>query len=415
MTSHRSKRLALTAALLACPALAEEDNTGFFKLPGTGTRLKVYGMVQVYGQYCFNQFLYDNGPLLGGDTDPRDAGSTPDRQFTMTARTSLFGFRTLSDTASLGTIETKLELGFDGGGPNPKGRPKLNQAWIGVRDWTLGYTTSNWVDLDAAPETVDSAGPIGNSCNSRGSYTQVRYKLRINDRAGLAFSIEQNQLAHKSFGAAEDPNPEDVNGDRPTTIQPDARYPSVVAAGTWADTWGHLGLRLLAQNYGANRPASAGASRPNRWAPAIQLSGHAKVGAHKLVGSVYTGAAVGYYGFSPQGARFDLDGGHVLFYRSTGWQAGYTHNWNPKLRSNLILTGLYFRDDPTVVRDRDIRRAHNAFVNTIIKLNKHFEVGMEYGFENLKTFGPNAVVQRDGITGDTNRSNKLQVTLTAKF
>ena len=412
-----SKSLALATALLALPALAGEDGrSGYFRLPGTDTQLKVYGLVQIYAQYCFNQYLYDNGPLLGGDTDPRNAGKTPDKQFTMTARTSRFGFQS-STPSALGDLRTQLEVAFDSGDPGPRGNPKLSQALIQAGNWQAGYTYSNWIDPDAAPETVDASGPIGQSCNATGKYTQLRYQLPLDRHPSLTFSVEQNQMAHRRFGAAENPNQANPDGSRGTTIQPDARYPTVVGACTWSETWGHLGLRLLGQNYGACQPATAtaGAVRPNRWAGAVQLSGNRRFGQDNLVASVYTGSAMGTYGFSPQGARFLMEEDRVLCYQSTGWQAGYTHHWNDRLRSNLVATGLIFRNDPAVVRSQDIRRSENAFVNTIVKLHKSFEADLEYGFETLKTFGPGQVVQRDGSTGDTNRSNKLQLTLTARF
>lgn len=421
MSLKRCKTLGLATALVALPALpalaGEEDRSGYFQLPGTGTQLKVYGTVQVYAQYCFNQFLYDNGPLLGGDTDARDASKTPDKQFSMTARTSLFGFKTITPSAALGDIKTQLEVAFNAGDPGPKGNPKLSLAAIEAGRWLVGYTFSNWLDLEAAPETVDSSGPIGQSCNDTGKYTQVRYKLPLDQRSSLAFSVETSQLAHKKFGAADNPNPLKPDGTHESTIQPDARYPSLVAGYTFAESWGHLGVRLLGQNYGAYQPATSttGAVRPNRWAGAVQLSGNCKFGQDNLVASVYTGSGVGTYGFNPQAARFVLAEDRVLLYRCTGWQAGYTHHWNERLRSNLIATGLYFRNDPEVVQDRDVKRSENYFLNSIVKLSKTFELGMEYGYERLKTFGAGAVVRRDGSTGDSNRSNKVQLTLTARF
>jgi hypothetical protein len=145
------------------------------------------------------------------------------------------------------------------------------------------------------------------------------------------------------------------------------------------------------------------------------VSGNFKVARRdKLAYSVYTGEGVGVYGFNPQAARFIMSENKVLFYRSTGWQAGYTHNWNERWRSNLIATGLYF-GHTAAVQDADVRRVENYFVNTIVKLAPSLELGLEYGFEGLRTFGAGRVVERGGGKGDTNRSNKLQVALTAKF
>ena len=84
------------------------------------------------------------------------------------------------------------------------------------------------------------------------------------------------------------------------------------------------------------------------------------------------------------------------------------------VRSNLIATGLHFKHSAAVA-DTDVRQSENCFLNTIVKVARNLEVGMEYGYEGLRTFGPQGVTQRDGSKGDTNRSNKLQMTFTAKF
>jgi hypothetical protein len=405
--------LALAAGVLALPLRSEApDLAHAFPISGTESRWKPYATIQVFGQYYFDQYLYDNGTLVGIDTDARNANATPDRQFSMTARTSSFGFYTCTPTARMGDLVTNLELGFDSGNPGPRGNPKLNQAWLSIGNWLLGYTWSNWLDRDALPETVDASGPIGQTCNDTGRYTQVRYTFSLSPRDRLIVSLEQNQRAFKGWGGADNPNLPGQN-----TIQPDARYPSWVAAYVHQEDWGQVSLRALGQQYGAYQPAagSAGPVRPSRWARAVQLSGNLMVGARdNLVYSVYTGQALGVYGFSPQAAVFDMVNDKVQFYVSTGWQAGYTHHWNGRVRSNLIATGVYFRNDPPVA-PQDIRRSENYFANTIVKVAKQLEVGMEYGYEGIKTFGPAAVTERGGGTGDNNKSRKLQVAVTAKF
>ena len=419
MNRYRSSTPVLAALLLTAPAFADEvRKPAGIVLPGTDTQLKLYGFVQVFAQYYFNQFLYDNGTLIGGSSNPLNANSTPDKQFTMTPRSSRFGFRSATPSAQLGEVITNVEMDFASGDPHPRGNLKLRQAWIGVRDWTVGYTWSNWIDLDAAPETVDLSGPIGQTGNDTGRYTQIRYAWRLTPRTGLAFSVEQNQMAYPGrWGAATNPNTQDPSGSYASTIQPDAKYPSLVGALTHTGTWGgHVGLRVLQQNYGAYQPGTdaVGGSRPNRWAGAVQVSGNVPFGKDNFVYSIYTGQGVGAYGFSPQAAKFNMTNGTVDFYTSTGWQAGYTHTWTDKLRSNLIVTGLQFKN-AALVEPTDIKGSMNYFVNGILKLSKYFEVGLEYAYEDLKTFGPNAVVQRGGGLGDSNHSSKLQLALTAKF
>ena len=416
MISTRLATLSLAAVLGSAPARAQAaDLPNALVIPGTETRLKVYGWVQVYALYCFNQALYDNGTLIGNEADARDAASTPDRQFTLTARTSWFGLATATPSR-FGDVVTHLELGFDAGKPSARGNPKLRQAWIGLGGWVVGYTWSNWINWDAMPETVDASVPIGQTSFDTGRYTQVRYVWRPDRAHTWSLSLEANPRAFNDW-AGDNPNFKRPDGSYQDVIRPDARYPSVVAAYAWQQDWGQVSLRALEQQFGAYRPPAdpAPSARIDTWGGAVQLSGNFRVGRRdKLVYSVYTGEGVGAYGFNPQAIRWRPDLGSTWLYESTGWQAGYTHPWNDRVRSNLIATGLYFKHRAAVT-DNDVKRAENYFLNTIVQLNRALELGMEYGYEGIQTFGPQAVVQRDGSKGDRNRSNKVQMTLTAKF
>lgn len=408
--------LSLAAALAASPVRAQEaDLSHAFPIPGTDSRMKVYGWVQVYAQYCFDQCLYDNGTLIGSETDGKDASATPDKQFSLNARTSRFGFTTATPS-QFGDVLTNLELSFSAGKPSARGNPKLTQAWVGLGGWIVGYTWSNWINWDAMPETVDASGPIGQTSFDTGRFTQVRYVWRPDPRHTWSVSVEANQRAFKDW-AGDNPNHPKTDKTYEDTIRPDARYPSVVAAYTHRRDWGQVSLRALEQHYGAYRPPAGvvPSARPSIWGGAVQLSGNFQVGRQdKLVYSVYTGEGLGVYGFNPQGINWGTGLDRQCLYHSTGWQAGYTHHWNGRVRSNLIATGLHFKHN-AAVRDTDVERSDNGFVNTIVKLTRTVEWGLEYGYEGIRTFGGQAVTQKDGTKGDTNRSSKVQMTLTAKF
>jgi hypothetical protein len=416
MKPIRFAALSLVAALAAVPVRAQEaDLSNAFAIPGTGSRMKIYGWVQVYGQYCFNQSLYDNGTLIGSETDGRNASTAPDQQFSLTARTSRFGFTTATPSR-FGDVVTNLEIAFNAGKPSAKGNPKLSQAWVGLGGWVAGYTWSNWINWDALPETVDASGPIGQTSFDTGKFTQVRYVWRPDPRHTWSVSLEANQRAFKDW-AGDNPNNKKPDGTYEDTIRPDSRYPSVVAAYTYRRDRSQVSLRALEQQYGAYRPPAGNvpSARPGIWGGAVQLSGNVKVGDQdKLVYSVYTGEGLGVYGFNPQGINWGTNLDRACLYQSTGWQAGYTHHWTGRVRSNLIATGLHFKHNAAVL-DSDVKRSQNYFANTIVKLTRTVEWGLEYGYEGIRTFGGQAITQKDGTKGDSNRSSKVQMTLTAKF
>lgn len=408
-------RAALVAVLVALPSLADEKVTpGYLNLPGTDTRLRVYGTVWLNSWHYFNQNLKENGALVGGETKALGPGESPDRQFGMTAKNSRFGFTTTTPSERWGDITTVVEMDFakeqaKNGGAN------LRHAYLTLGRWTAGYTWSNWLDLDAGANTVDMSGPVGQACSGSSKYTQLRYTVPLGQGSKLAISVEQNPNAWEKF--------KDVTGlpDRPqppnqaNTTRPDVRYPSVVGAYTFADTWGHLGLRAMAQNYGAYTPGSATAPghRPNRWGSGVQLSGGFQLGQDLLVASIYNGQGLGEYGAGIQGARLTT-ADDLRLYSNLGWQAGYTHHWTGRVRSNLVLGAVNFRAN-AATQPADIRNSTNCFVNTFVKLRRNVDLGMEYGYEDLHTFGANQVARRDGGQSGQNHSNKLQVSLTASF
>jgi len=399
---------AILAVLSACPVLADEKVTpNYIPIPGTDTRLRIYGTVWVNSWYYFNQNLKDTGALVAGEADPLNPGSSPDRQWGMTAKNSRFGFTTTTPSA-LGAITTLMEMDF-ARDQAKNGGASLRHACLTLGGWTIGYTWSNWLDLEAGGETVDMNGPIGQACNGSSRHTQVRYTWAAGDRSRFAFALEQNPMAWKFKNIVPQPDPKG-----PTV--PDARYPTLVGAYTYSDRWGHVAVRAMEQNYGAYTPA-AGAlpeARPGRWGGAVQLSGAFRFGRDLLGASLYTGSGLGDYGAGIQGARIDAAGQHLLLYRNVGWQAGYTHAWTARVRSNLVAGGVTFNND-AAASPSSIRSSTSAFINTFVKLNRILELGVEYGFENLRTFGAGQVVDRDGSRSGQNRSNKLQVSLTASF
>jgi len=400
--------LALAALLLAAPATADEAALAdSATIPGTATKFKIDGFVQVYGAYFHDQNLYDNGTLIGGEADPLNPGSTPDKQFSMTARTSRIGLATVTPSASLGDVYTRFELDF-AQGRGFSGKPHLRQAYLSFGNWLAGHATSNWSDPDAGAATVDFNGPVGQACNDTSYFTQLRYTFPLSRNSRLALSLEKNIASHGEFPAGTEVAP------ALDATRPDTRYPSLVAAWSYARDWGHLAVRGLEQHYGAYTPAAGGVAqqRVGRWAGALQLSGSRKFGEDTLAGSFYTGQALGPYGIGIQAAVCDLAGHRVALTRNSGWQVGYTHTWNPRLRSNLVASGVHFKRDAT--NPASIKNAHSYFLNTFARLSPSVELGLEYGFEDLRTFG-NAVTRRDGTLTDRNHSSKLQASLTARF
>ena len=373
-------------------------------VPGSDTKLKVYGFAMVYGEYYLNAGQPNNQWM-----SPLNDNARPDRQFQMSVQTSRLGFSTLTPAAGLGDIASTVEGDFNGGSYH------IRHAFLNLANWTVGQTWSTWYDADASADTVDWAGPIGYPCADTPRYVQVRYTWRVDPRTSLDLGLEQGNGGGdgvKRNGAATG----------------DGRYPTVVGAWTYADRWGHLGVRLLEQNITTYTPATpvAGSLRYGAWAGALQVSGSWLVGQDKVIACVYGGKGVGQYGYGAgptgtempqQAATFNDATRTVNLYRSLGWTAGFTHHWTDKVRSNLVLSGLRFAENDAILNHAsDLKDTGNLFLNTFVKLAKNVELGMEYGYEVARPFGPgNRVLRQDGGMTDKNVSHKFEVALTASF
>jgi hypothetical protein len=162
---------------------------------------------------------------------------------------------------------------------------------------------------------------------------------------------------------------------------------------------------------------------------AVQFSGSINIGKDSLVGSVYTGKGLGAYG-ADNGYDELINAGanKVDFTQSTGWQVGYTHVWTNAVRSNIVISGLSYGTDAKIAdnytsggvtadttNSGDVKNAYSGFLNTFIKVAKNCEVGVEYGYESLTTFGSQGVTKSDGSLSSKNAENKVQLSVTATF
>ena len=397
MSRSRFALSALAAMLLAVPSLQAVE---LQSVAGTDTKLKVYGFVRVDATY-FADSLQAAGPTTASSLfyngNPADTHTLPTQNLVLGYAPSRLGFTSITPSANLGDITTKIEMDMN----TAPWHTRLVQISIG--NWTIGKAWSVWNDLDAGPDTVDWAGPVGGACFDTPRRPLIKYLAHFDKKNSLEIGIEQNggQTDGTTPGA---------------TSKADGRYPNLVAAYTYGDTWGHIGLRGLEQNVAAYIPptGTTSSSRYSSWEGAFQVSGAFNIAKDALVATLYTGKALGDYGTGIQSAVLNDTTQTVSAFKTTGWMAGYTHNWTDAVRSNLDLSGVSFSSDPLLPATA-IKSMQSGSVNTIVKLTKSVELGMEYIYESAKTFGSQSAVDTDGHATDKNTGSKVEVSLTASF
>ncbi len=404
----RTKLMALSAALgLTFSGAARAEEPGTFKVPGTDTTVKVYGYVQLDTTYDFNGRTTNIDGLDWASfvaVQPFN-NATPQHQLYMTARTSRFGLTT-STPSSLGLVGTKLEGDFNSPSPDDYSSGlstngvtfRLRHAYgtlTGAAGQVLvGQTWSNFMDLDAFPDTVDF--------NVVGAVTELRQpQIRYTYASGpstVSVAVENSWsrlFGGTATGFAGIPGAGNGDGTDLYSLVPDltARY-------SYGGGWGHVSAQGVLLSYhdfvhSYDKVGYGGG-----------LSGDFKFFGDQLVWGAQGGVGMGRYIFNTFLQSGVDDGTGIRLWDSLSYWAGFTHVWSPAFRSNVIVSQTFIKPDEDAaggvplaafvrgapnsgVRGSAIdpnKRLDEVAVNSFYTLTKNVEVGVEYHYGKRVTF-----------------------------
>lgn len=339
---------------------------GSFKLPGTDTSIKFGGYAKLdaiedsngYGAQFAN---FAAIPLSGSASDKRDGA------FNMHARQSRLNMETHTPT-SMGDLKTFMEVDFFGSArgnantTNGEGL-QLRQAYGQVGGLLAGQTWSNFMDLDAYPESLDYIGPAGLTFVRQ---PQIRYGSSITPHTNYAVALE---AANADF-APDVASDTDVNA---------SDLPDLTGKLQWKDTFGELSLRGVARKLNAG---TASGSEDSTFGWGLGASG--KILAYQKDALFFQGVygeGVGHYLFdvaiTQNGSTYV--GNNIDARPAWGGYAGYQHYWSDHWRSNLLFgyTGIdngpasYYSTSP----NKEVMSGH---LNLIWEPAKQYRVGLEY-------------------------------------
>jgi hypothetical protein len=371
------------AAAQAVPAAAPAnvvvagDLPGSIKVPGTDTSLKIYGYAQLDATHDFKGRTGDisnndyASALFVQPFDNSAAGKRNGQTF-LTARTSRLGIMSSTPT-SMGPLTVKIEGDF--GAPNQfQGEIASNSTTFRMRhaygelgNWIVGQSWSNFLDLRSYPETVDF-NPPGSVGLIR--QPQVRYTTNL---SGLALSASVE-------------NPESLTyfGQSASDFDQTPDFTFRIAKG---GDWGHISAQAVTLQYRNDEDSERGFG--------LGFSGSFMLGKDTLAWSVQGGDGIGRYMFNSllQGGT-DV-GTEIQTWKALGWNLGYTHIWNPSVRSNLVLSQTHFSANAAAnaaqraIGSEDLypnRRIEQYSINTFWGIAKNAELGFEYAYGQRKTF-----------------------------
>ncbi|MCD8563366.1 MAG: DcaP family trimeric outer membrane transporter [Alphaproteobacteria bacterium] len=364
-----------------------ETKPGEFLVPGTDTTLKLGGYVKADVIHDFNvtrsglgeEFtLFSQIPLKNSNED-RAGGNT--RMHAKQTRLNL--------TATTPTEYGDLKIFVEGDFFQSQGnQTTTNAEGFGLRhaygelgSFIVGQTWSNYMDLDAYPETLDYVGPTGITLLRQG---QIRYTHRP-DGSKNSYSIA---LENPQSDFAKNPG----NPGSDTNIN---QFPDVTANAKFVGDAGELSVKGVLRQLGAYNTTNANKDRDTGYAVAV--SGKLKVGEKDdLRFQLGYGDGIGRYiydvgvgsGTGGQGGAFTSTATHDDFEAIKAWggYAAYRHMWSDKWRSNLLVGTTQITDNPSYLNPATTNeRIYSGEANLIWAVTPKVDIGGAYIYGKRET------------------------------
>jgi hypothetical protein len=300
-------------------------------------------------------------------TCPGDPGCGKDGAYVMSVRQSSLGLRATIPT-SLGVVKT--DLAFDLFGTDGSTSIHWLRAWAELGKWGVGQTDSNFMNLDAFPNTIDYWGPPGMVFLRN---PQLRYTAQGGAGGSWAVSLEApNSVIDTGKLSQVDP----ALG---AGVTPHNRLPDLVGSYRIEGGWGHLKAAAIVREVGFQTSTTASGNPSNaKTGYGLNLSGVLKIADR---GSVSWGVAGG-----KAIASYMNDGGTDLApdararaqaVDSLGYFIYYGHAWDAKLNSSIGYS--QHRQDNTGGQAGNALHAGSyASANLLYSLTTNVLLGGEY-------------------------------------
>lgn len=325
------------------------DKPGSFKLPGTDTSVKIGGYVKGDVIYDINSdlgdsFAFSSIPASGSVQDNREG------HFRAHARQSRVNVQSWTPTP-YGEVHTHIEGDFFGIGGNEvfsnSTSFRLRHAYGEFGPVLVGQTWSNFMYLDAYPDTVDFFGPVGIPFARQG---QLRYTYRGIENLAVAVSLENSEL---SASSGSDGTFQTLGSTRRTADDLQLgidSLPDFVGRVTYSGEPLSLNVSGVVRQLEVDDGTGATDDSTMGWG--VLLAGVLDVGkvvdaleGDSLMANFTYGDGVGRYLINGANQDANLNAsGSLDTIKAWGVAAGYTHYWSPDWRSNVVY-GHYTVDD----------------------------------------------------------------------
>lgn len=262
--------------------------------------------------------------------------------------------------------------------------PVVRHAYVQWRNWLVGQTWSNFMDVATLPEAADFIGTTDGTTFVR--QPQVRFT-----KGGFSLSLENPETTITPFGG----------GARITTD--DSTLPDLTARYAWKGTWGHMAVAGLVREL-AYETTGAGAIDDSTMSAAFSLSGKFNLGKDDIRWMLLGGNLGRYVALNfANEAVLDANGELEAIDGYAGFIA-YRHMWTPKLRSTLSYAMEEYDNDTDLTGTSANKSSDSWTINLFYSPIPKLDIGAEYRRANREL--------ESGVDGDLDR---LQFTTKYSF
>ena len=316
------------------------------------------------GGYLQTKIEYDfDGSVDNVDFYPSaiDRNGVSGSQFQMDMTNSTIFLKLVGTSRLLGDFYVYTSGNWRGNGDNFR----LHNMYMSTNYFTLGYTVGTFMDLAAAPVTVDYGGPCGMAFYRT---TQLRLKYAFESGLSMGMALE----ASKPSGS-----------DNEYLTITSQRMPDIPVYVQYAmNENNHIRVAGVVRNLSYRNLATG--AKHNKYAWGAQASMLATMGKLQLKGQFTMGKGIGSYINDVSNVGVDLvptkDNDRMDMLRTDAWYAGVQYNFNSRFfatatysQATLHTAGGYADANPGA-----FRRGQYLVANMFCNASENMQVGVEY-------------------------------------
>lgn len=320
--------------------------------------LGIGGYLQTKVEYDFSGSV-DNVDFFPSEIDRNGVSSS---QFQMDMSNSTIFLKLVGTSRLLGDFYVYTSANWRGDGDNFR----LHNMYMNSKYLLLGYTVGAFMDLDAAPVTVDYGGPCGMAFYRT---TQLRFKYSFDWGLSMGMGIE----ASKPSGT--------TNEYSTITSQ---RMPNIPVYLQYSfNENNHIRVAGVVRNL-SYRDLVAG-KKHNKYAWGAQASMLATLGKLQLKGQFTMGKGIGSYINNVSNVGVDLvpSGDHkgkMTMLRTDAWYVGLQYNVSSRFFATATYsqTTLHSNSGYAGANPEAYRRGQYVVANMFFNASKNMQIGVEY-------------------------------------